>query len=159
VKALTIHPPYPALILLPESNPHHKRVENRPWSTDYRGPLIIHSGKSRNWIGSYDPIVEKRLVHNFGAAVAVCNLVDCLGISPGPDGSLFHDPTAYDRYPWLRTHRHISGPFCFILANLVPFPEPVPYGGKQGFFDIPDWDIESHLGRKPIDLLREALGA
>lgn len=27
-----------------------KRVENREWPTSYRGPLLIHAGKSREWL-------------------------------------------------------------------------------------------------------------
>ncbi|MBL8866467.1 MAG: ASCH domain-containing protein, partial [Planctomycetia bacterium] len=44
--ALSIHQPWAHAIL------HFgKSVENRTWSTSYRGPLLIHAAKSR---ASYD---------------------------------------------------------------------------------------------------------
>ena len=30
-----------------------KRVENRTWGTPYRGPLLIHAGRSRERLGDY----------------------------------------------------------------------------------------------------------
>src|SRR3546814_4442712 len=45
MKALTICQPYAELILL-----GLKRVENRSKPTRHRGPLLIHAGKSRDWL-------------------------------------------------------------------------------------------------------------
>ena len=58
MRCLTICIPYPSLIMLPDDHPHKKRVENRTWQTSYRGPLLIHSGRNRQWEGTYDPAVE-----------------------------------------------------------------------------------------------------
>jgi hypothetical protein len=44
-KALTICQPYAELIARGE-----KVIENRTWPTSYRGPLLIHAGKSREWL-------------------------------------------------------------------------------------------------------------
>ena len=51
MKAITICQPYAELILLGQ-----KRVENRVWKPDYFGPLLIHAGKSRTWLDSYEPL-------------------------------------------------------------------------------------------------------
>ena len=40
MKTLSLRPPWGFLIL------HGKDVENRTWTTPYRGPFLIHSGKS-----------------------------------------------------------------------------------------------------------------
>jgi len=48
MKAVTIYQPYAELIARGE-----KRVENRSWRTDYRGPLAIHAGCSRAWLRSW----------------------------------------------------------------------------------------------------------
>ena len=45
MKALTVLQPWAwALIHGP------KRIENRSWATYYRGPLVIHAGKSKKWL-------------------------------------------------------------------------------------------------------------
>ncbi len=44
MKALTICQPYAELIMRGV-----KRVENRTWATRYKGALLIHAGKSREW--------------------------------------------------------------------------------------------------------------
>jgi hypothetical protein len=31
-----------------------KRIENRRWYTGYRGPLLIHAGKSKDWLGLWE---------------------------------------------------------------------------------------------------------
>ena len=41
MKAITISQPWAHLIVRGE-----KRVENRTWPTEHRGPLAIHAGKS-----------------------------------------------------------------------------------------------------------------
>lgn len=45
MKCLTICQPYAALIMLPDDDDRAKRVENRTWSTNYRGPLLIHAAE------------------------------------------------------------------------------------------------------------------
>jgi hypothetical protein len=49
MNALSVCQPFASLIISGE-----KRVENRRWSTSYRGPLLIHAGKSRKWLGGWD---------------------------------------------------------------------------------------------------------
>lgn len=51
MKALTVQQPWASLLLgiapaaSPTCAPGVKDIENRKWSTDYRGPLLIHSAK------------------------------------------------------------------------------------------------------------------
>ena len=123
MKALTICQPYAHLIVVGD-----KRVENREWQTRYRGPLLIHAGKSRDWLTT-DAAVPNLV---FGAAVGIVDLVDCLHIDTIHDG--LHD----DRYPWLRGHRHTNGTWCLILDNVRRFETPLPWKGAQGFWNFPD---------------------
>jgi len=105
-------------------------VENRRWSTRYRGPLLIHAGKSREWLEveeddradwpsrygiAFPPAQE--LV--FGALLGVVELVGVGEFNPGDA-----DPFA-------------SGPYCWYLRNPRAFAEPVPYRGRQMLFDVP----------------------
>lgn len=145
MKALTICQPYAHLICLPDDDDRAKRVENRRWPTLYRGPLLIHAGKSREWLEldesqtrdeEYDiPLSEM----TFGAIVGVCRLADCFSLEP------FTAPLSKRRIPehalrtrlWLAGHQHVEGPFCFVLAECRKFPEPIPYRGAQGLFEVP----------------------
>lgn len=147
MKALTICQPYAHLICLPDSDPRAKRVENRKWQASYRGPLLIHAGKNRNWLELdedetrdefYDIPLDDMA---FGAIVGVADMVACLSIM----AIRRQDARIVERFPWLNDHEHTEGPWCFVLANCRRFAEPIPYRGAQGFFDVPS------------DVIREAI--
>lgn len=129
MKAVTICQPYPRLIVILE-----KPVENRTWYTSYRGPLLIHAGKSRQWlddgdeaeaIAAGDPLV-------FSAIIARCNLVACLRVDDILAGK--YD----DEFPQLASRAHCHGPWCWVLADVVRFERPIPCSGKQGLWNFPD---------------------
>lgn len=138
MKALTICQPYAELICLPENDPRYKRVENRTWPTNYRGQMYVHAGKSRQWLDielddslhEYDVGTGFYLeCMQFGAIVAVATLVDCLRA----DSILRGD---YDKkYPWLREHEHVNGPWCWVLQNVHRIPEPIKVNGAQGLWE------------------------
>jgi len=125
VKALTICQPYAELIARGV-----KKVENRKWHTSYRGPLLIHAGKSLSWICD-DLMTEHELTPDnmsFGAFVAVADLVACLPINdirPGRCGVF---------YPWLADHDHAEGPWCWVLVNVRRLPRPIGATGAQGLW-------------------------
>lgn len=123
MKALTICQPYAHLIVIGE-----KRVENRTWATRYRGPLVIHAGKSLAWMGDTPRTPDMA----FGAIVGLCDLVDCIDIDE-PGSFLL----ARDKYPWFADHEHVEGPYCFVLNNVRRFDVPIPWKGTQGFWDVP----------------------
>lgn len=133
MKALTICQPYAHLIVHGE-----KRVENREWPTPYRGPLLIHAGKSRDWM-DFDEEAEFSALGDplvFGALVGVAELSDVLHIDRILSGE-------YDaRYPWLREHEHTNGTWCWVLDDVKRFSEPTPWRGAQGLWDIPDAWLE-----------------
>ncbi len=135
MKALTIAQPYAELIALGQ-----KRVENRVWWTRYRGPLYIHAGKSRQWLDtefSHDGYEIDRptgiylSMMDFGAVIATAELIDCIHVDTILRGA------CDEQYPWLRAHKHVSGPYCWVLDHVLRLSKPVPYRGAQGLFDIP----------------------
>lgn len=143
MKCLTINQPYAALIITPASEmpsvPGPKRVENRRWGTTYRGPLLIHAGKSRAWERGWNPALLPPLV--YGAIVGVAELQDCV-----PLNVLKKSPQLDDsRYEWVLTHPHTEGPVCWILASVERFVTPIPWRGQQGLFDVPDHVVISQL--------------
>jgi hypothetical protein len=127
MKALTICQPYAELIARGE-----KRVENREWPTRYRGPLLIHAGKSRDWLnGETDLELANEFGRRieFGAIVAKAQLVACLHIDDIDCGK--HDKD----FPWLRDHNHTSGTWCLILDEVERLPEPIVWRGAQGLWE------------------------
>lgn len=69
MKALTIIQPWADAIVSGE-----KKIETRSWSTNYRGPLLIHSGKGK-MDGAPDNVPGSR---KLGYVLAEANLVDCV---------------------------------------------------------------------------------
>lgn len=131
MKALTICQPYAHLIVLGD-----KRVENRTWSTNYRGHLYIHAGKSREWLDEDD--LKQYPSISFGAVVAVATLVDCV---------LYSSVGKNDRvWSWLLDHPHASGPWCWVLDKVAAIG-PWPYRGAQGLFDIQDAALDAIANR------------
>jgi hypothetical protein len=120
MKILTVHQPYAELIASGE-----KPIENRTWAAPYRGPLLIHAGKSRDMLDDGD---ERRYPGMpFGAVVAVARLTHCFRIT--------------DQWPpkWapLRDHEHANGPWCWILEDVRRLNQPITWRGLQGLTDAP----------------------
>lgn len=133
IKALTICQPWAWAVLHgPRDGVAWKRFENRSWSSDYTGPLVIHAGKSDGWMLRGMAFLEEqgcrplRSELAFGAILGVVDMVDCVRPSAArrPDGS--RDPFAMDDSPW-----------CHVYARPRRLAAPVPWKGQQGFFGVP----------------------
>lgn len=115
MKALSIRQPWAWLIVA-----GHKDVENRTWTSSFRGRFLIHTGKTFDhdgykWVLSEmgvalpDPSEFER-----GGIVGEAEMIDCV--------------TRHNS-PWF------SGPYGFVLNNARRRPF-VPMSGKLGFFDV-----------------------
>lgn len=135
MKALTVCQPYAELIVRGE-----KRVENRAWPTRYTGPLLIHAGKSRDWLDlSEDGLREEcyeipLAAMDFGAIVGICDLIACLPVQA------IRRRRLHASLAWLYDHAHVEGPWCWILAGVQRLERPVPYRGNPGLFEV-DYDL------------------
>jgi len=144
MRALSIRQPWAWLIIRPDLNPAEraaalaagllKPIENRDWPTGYRGPLLVHAGKSmlhkdhaaaiaglRDTFGELAPPVPPMDALDRGGIVGRVDLVDCVRTSASP---------------WF------IGEFGFVLANAAPLPFS-PCAGKLGFFHVPEWALRS----------------
>ena len=158
MKCLSLWQPWASAIALGS-----KRIETRSWPTNYRGPLAIHA--SKRWtreeqelncyyywcaalgtrMAQRDTIWDKMPL---GCVVATCDLVDCR-----PTGSFRLDEIEHERrsplidelgalhsYTW--TERLMGnfelGRFGWVLDNIKPLAEPIPFKGAQGLFEVPD---------------------
>lgn len=121
VKALSIMQPWAWLIVN-----RHKAIENRDWSTRYRGPVAIHAGKKID-DGAADDVrlclhpvtgehwraADRPDRYETGGIVGIADIVDCVEQSNNP---------------WF------VGRYGFVLANQRPVPF-IPVKGALGFFD------------------------
>jgi hypothetical protein len=106
-----------------------KTVETRHWSTSYRGHMAIHAAK--RWTRDESEFAEAMGLPAdlpLGAIVA------------------FGELCAINRTETLRQTlsaqeqewgNYADGRFGWVFANIVALPEPVPFRGAQGLFDIP----------------------
>lgn len=133
MKAITVCQPYAELIArVGADGLPVKPLENRVWFTSYRGPLLIHAGKSRGWLDDCEAYGIDSSTLTFSAIVAAVDLVACLSVH------------AFSSWParWnhLRRHQHANGPYCLVLENLRRLPTPVPCGGAQRLW-VPEPDV------------------
>ncbi|WP_417392021.1 ASCH domain-containing protein [Gimesia sp.] len=126
MKAITICQPYAGAIM-----DGRKRVENRGWRTNYRGPLIIHAGKSLQWMKTWNDVADGPLPDemHLGAVVGVANLAAVYDLNEIRRERQVH---------WILTHHHASGPFCWALENVRKLVTPIEYNGKQGLWEPTD---------------------
>lgn len=115
-----------------------KDLENRPWATNYRGPLLVHAAKNKQ-----DDIPEAhakvrelwpawdsmRRDHPpaFGALVGIATVTGC-----APAARFKGNPWAW-------------GPFCHVWEERYAFADPIPYRGAQGMFRVPVSVVEAAL--------------
>lgn len=135
MKALSIRQPWASLIV---SGPRAqdwgnllsgpKRVENRTWPTKHRGWFLVHASQKRERRYDYNDTIANLPT---GVVIGAARIVACAHIDDILSG-------AYDeRFPWLRKHWHASGPWCFVLDEVVEFRKPFQVKGRLGFFDVP----------------------
>lgn len=114
MKALTICQPYAELIMNGS-----KPIENRTWATNYRGPLAIHAGKSKEWLSEDDDPAA----FVYGAVVGVVDLYACVPVEKLPVG--------------LVANEHANGPWCWLVANPKRLQPAEPFKGALGLWDLP----------------------
>lgn len=132
-----------------------KRIENRDWSTSYRGPILLHSSKSmtkEDWYGAHD------FVHRFdpegasripqpkdpalvaSAIIGIATLMDV--IEPG-----WKWKKRKPRPDWESRQRFwYMGSFGFVLGKVTPTPI-VPCSGALGLWTPSNEIIARVLGR------------
>lgn len=139
MKALSILQPWAWLIIRPDitdpaerakayADGRIKDIENRTWSTKFRGRVLVHVGKKLNREDYLYDVTDIQmhtgiLLPSFeemkeltGGIVGAVDIVDCVSSS-------------------LSRWKNDPG-FGFVLANAAPCPF-IPYRGQLGYFDVP----------------------
>jgi hypothetical protein len=111
-KAISVRQPWAHAIL------HlRKDVENRPWRTHYRGPILIHAGLGIDRDDDARALKVDPLILPRGQIVGSVEVVDCVDDSPSR---------------WA-----IDGQWHWILRNPRYLKTPIPFKGKLGFMRVP----------------------
>lgn len=103
-----------------------KDVENRTWTTPYRGPVAIIAGSSKASLKH-----GTAFLHSLGIEVPPDLPFGCLLGVVTVTGII--QPSASDS-PFA------EGPNCWVLADPVRLERPVPYRGQLGLFRLPTGD-------------------
>lgn len=151
MKCLSLWQPWATLVVIGA-----KRIETRGWSTRYRGPLAIHASKrfaqDERQI-CMEPTFSSALVsagHSklrdlpLGAVIGTVMLVDCIEIPAGTpcedkllgDGILVRGVKLPPDGDECDFGNYLPGRFAWVLDEPLRFPQPLPYRGAQGLFEI-----------------------
>jgi len=125
---------------------HGKDIENRSWSTKFRGQIAIHSGVSREAMHNV-PWIKGRRKHldaeipdaedfTFGAIVGIVDLYDCVSAADERSQELMADN------PW--ADEDVDTFYLMVRKPLI-LPEPIKYQGRLGIFHIAEPEIVSAL--------------
>jgi len=126
--ALSIKQPWAWLIVQ-----GHKDVENRTWSTSFRGRMFVHAGlrqDSHAYRLGYDP--DEYIGYRLGRLRAYDAWV---AAHPLARGYLIGEVTLVDCVSDSNSE-WFEGPYGFVLADPVAYDQPVPYRGQLGFFEV-----------------------
>jgi hypothetical protein len=120
MKVLSIRQPWAWLIVN-----GHKDVENRSWETFYRGPILIHAGKTMARV-YYDAIAES-VLDDFDIALPAYEQLE--------RGGIVGKAELYDCRRELDSRWKDPDSFGFLLSGAVPLPFRRATG-KLGIFDL-----------------------
>lgn len=122
MKALSVRQPWAWLIVA-----GYKDIENRAWSTRYRGRIYIHASRkldkgglatiisgSINITQSVQDALSQKTHLERSAIIGEVDIVDCVTQSSSP---------------WF------TGPYGFVLKNPVLYERPISCKGKLGLFE------------------------
>jgi hypothetical protein len=144
IKCISVGQPYATWLVNPDkfvkANLTPKRIENRNWNTDYRGPILIHASKkfeddaldiwAHRMPGIKRAISLEKTDYPLGYIVGEAELSEVITVLNGAEAA----------NPWF------CGEYGFKLKNARPI-DPIPYRGQLGLFDVP----RSILERSELD--------
>lgn len=120
MKALSFKQPWGTLVVM-----GIKPIDNRSWSSSYRGPLLVHASKNwdkegAEWIVDQFPDLKGLIyvsTHLMGKLIGRVKMIDCV---------------KQHHSPWF------FGPYGFLFEDPYEFPreEAIPYRGHQRMFNV-----------------------
>lgn len=109
-----------------------KDIENRTWSTDYRGPVVILASGTKarvNYLARLKGFPKAPVDFTYGALIGVVDVIDVVPLSE-----------ALEDNPWA------WGPYCWRIGNARKFAEPISAKGKLNLFTLsPDLTVQAQM--------------
>lgn len=112
-----------------------KRIENRTWATKYRGRIRLHAAKTwdaegeeyiRKTVGVCPTEAALKSLGQLGAHLGEVTAIDCWALD---EVTRLCDPEfEHEQDPW------IFGPICWVLKDLIAYPDPIPGQGYPGLY-------------------------
>lgn len=139
MKALTVRPPWAWALIY-----GGKDVENRTWSTKYRGPIAIHAGQRRDRFAEQDPlIVEAREKYPTDRYLELGMILGVVGLfevhEAGTNGCTAENPCS----PWAQFSKEREV-FHWRVMSPMPVEERLRASGALGLW-IPSDDTSERL--------------
>ncbi len=131
IRALSVRQPWAWAICVGA-----KEIENRTWSSDYRGTIAIHAANSTEALNRLDRQTGhsrfKRETFATGAIIGLAELVDVASYGPRHENQMFAE-----------------GPYCWTLTNARLLQTPIPLKGRLNLFRL-DHELQEQLRTAPI---------
>ncbi|WP_040827767.1 ASCH domain-containing protein [Nocardia jiangxiensis] len=129
VRCLSVRRPWANLIVA-----GYKLVENRSWSTGYRGRLVIHAGKTFDQAGA-----------EVAAGLAISGMDSAQWCASGYLGSVVLDDVhpSGDCCTWFGDPT--PGGYHWVLSDPIAFATPVPGRGRLNLYGCEDPDLLAAL--------------
>ena len=153
MKCISILQPRGSLVVTkdPKTGKAYKQIETRSWDTKYRGPLLIHASKGKQFLKlpTNGPLwlhYPQRLIETmpYGAIIGMVNVVDTFKMGAvwgmiqqnmkiilggrvvdfSKQEIAFGDYSSHDRYGWL-------------LSDPILFKDPIPCKGNLSIWNLP----------------------
>ena len=122
MKALTIKEPWATLIIN-----GYKEYEFRSWKTNYRGRILIHSGKTTDK-EACSRVKDYNLDFNNGNIIGECIITDCILVDEEFDKKL------RETNPIVYKNDHV-GMYAWKLEKVIKYDKAIPQKGKLGFWN------------------------
>jgi hypothetical protein len=166
-RALSINEPWAYCIVAgPAKGEGWKPVENRSWSTDFRGTVAVHASTSKRhlnidtalYLVDAHPKLEEQLENNdvspanplfhFGAIIGTVDIVGCVAFNPDSGEDDFDKVCRaaghgefIDRIRAVPANYWAEGAYCWLLDNPKQFTQPIPAKGKLNVYRLDPGEI------------------
>jgi tetratricopeptide (TPR) repeat protein len=120
-----------------------KDIENRSWSTDYRGPVVILASSTKSVVSRIARAKQSRppaMEFAYGALIGVVDLLDVVPLSEELEGN---------RWAW--------GPYCWKVGHAKRFAKPIPAKGMLNLYKLaPDLAGKATAAIKTAETVRRS---
>lgn len=147
MKAISLRQPWADLVMQGK-----KTLELRSWTVSYRGPLAIHASQTVSEAACQAFGIRPDQVTS-GAILGTVELVSILELDEREYQARKNEHLAGDFFKPDPEHSTLYG---WQVTNPQPLPQPAPFPGRMGLFNVPDELFTGQAGAteaegKPLD--------